>query len=162
MTKESAGLLLFRRGENGVEVFLIHPGGPYWANRDAHAWSIPKGEPEDDEELLAAARREFHEETGACPETSDPIPLAPCRQSGGKIVNAWAVEGDQDAGALRSNTFDMEWPPNSGQIQAFPEADRAAWFTLGEGRAKLHKYLLPLLDEFERHLSEGGRRNGTA
>lgn len=151
MARESAGLLLYRRREGALEVFLVHPGGPFWARRDEGAWSVPKGEPGADEELLAAARREFAEETGhtaAGPFT----PLTPRRQAGGKRVHAWAAEGDCDPVALRSNNFTLEWPPRSGRSQEFPEVDRAAWFPLDEARRRINKGQRGFLDELERLL----------
>lgn len=146
MQRVSAGLVLFRRRRGAIEVLLVHPGGPYWAKRDDGAWSIPKGEPDGDEDLLEVARREIREETGCEPD--GPFrPLTPVRQRGGKIVHAWAVQGDCDPSELRSNTFTMEWPPRSGRRQEFPEVDRAAWFTLDEARAKINEGQRPLLDE---------------
>jgi predicted NUDIX family NTP pyrophosphohydrolase len=150
MPKESAGLLLFRR-RGGVEVFLVHPGGPFWAKKDAHAWSIPKGEPARGEDPQQAALREFAEETGLS-IAGELIALAPQKQPGGKTVRAWAVEADCDPAAVRSNLFEMEWPPRSGRKQEFPEIDRAAWFPLAEARGKIHKGQTALLDELARLL----------
>ena len=147
MAGKSAGLLLYRRCREGMEVFLIHPGGPLWARKNEGAWSIPKGE-FTDEDPLEAARREFHEETGFV-ATGCFEPLEPIKQTGGKIVHAWAVDGDCDAEAIVSNTFTMLWPPRSGQWRTFPEADRAAWFALPEGREKILKSQRPLLDQLE-------------
>jgi predicted NUDIX family NTP pyrophosphohydrolase len=128
--KQSAGILAFRRRAEGqLEVLLVHPGGPFWKNKDARAWSIPKGELDAHEEVLAAARREFAEELGFHVD-GDFLPLTPVRQSGGKTVHAFAVEADFDAAQAQSNTFSLEWPPKSGQLQAFPEIDRAEWFAL--------------------------------
>jgi predicted NUDIX family NTP pyrophosphohydrolase len=132
-------------------VFLVHPGGPFWVKKDAGAWSIPKGEAEPGEDLLARARREFTEETGFT-VAGDFRPLAPIRQSGGKIVHAWAVEGDCDAAAIKSNTFDLEWPTRSGRIQAFAEVDRAGWFALAAAREKINPAQRGLLDDLERLL----------
>jgi len=151
MPKESAGLLLFRRRPDGVEVFLVHPGGPFWAKKDEHAWSIPKGEFAADEPPLAAARREFAEETGLSVE-GDVIALPPCKQSGGKVVHAFAIEGECDPSAIKSNSFTLEWPPRSGRQQEFPEVDRAAWFPLAAARAKIHKGQAPIIDALERAL----------
>ena len=152
MPKESAGLVLFRRGAGGPEIFLVHPGGPFWARKDEHAWSIPKGELDGGEDPLTAARREFAEETGLSVEGTF-CALPPCKQSGGKIVHAFAVEADADPAAVRSNLFELEWPPRSGRRQEFPEIDRAAWFPLAAARQKIHKGQLPLLDELERRLA---------
>jgi predicted NUDIX family NTP pyrophosphohydrolase len=152
MERKSAGLLMYRRRDRHVEVLLIHPGGPFWATKDDGAWSIPKGE-FTNEEPLEAAKREFREETGFSVD-GDFQSLAPIKQAGGKTVHAWAVAGDCDADAIRSNTFTMEWPPRSGQLKAYPEADRAAWFSLPQAREKILKSQQPLLDELERLLRE--------
>lgn len=148
MPKTSAGLLLYRRGPGGLEVFLVHPGGPFWAKKDAGAWSIPKGEYEAVEEPLAAAQREFFEETGLT-VAGDFHPLAPIKQPGGKTVLAWALEADCDAEAIKSNTFSMEWPPKSGRFREFPEVDRAAWFPIREARERILKGQAALLDQLE-------------
>ena len=145
----SAGLLPYRRSGGGIEVFLVHPGGPFWAKKDAGAWTIAKGEVGDGEEALQAARREFLEETGFTPEGRF-VALPPVRQKGGKLVLAWAIEADCDPARLRSNTFPMEWPPRSGRMRDFPEVDRGAWFGLAEAREKLLASQLPLLDALER------------
>jgi predicted NUDIX family NTP pyrophosphohydrolase len=145
--KFTAGLLLFRRC-NELEVLLIHPGGPFWAKKDLGAWSLPKGQIEDNEEPLDAAKREFTEETGFTVE-GEFLPLNPVRQSGGKLVHAWAVEGDCDPARLRSNLFSMEWPPKSGTLREYPEADRAAWFAIPEAR----KRILPAQKDFLEQLS---------
>jgi len=147
--KTSAGLLLFRRRGSGMDVLLVHPGGPIWAKRDAGAWSIPKGEPETGEDPLTAARREFAEELGRGVNGKF-IPLSPVRQPGGKLVLAWALEADFDANSITSNTFSMEWPPRSGRQQAFPEIDRAEWFPLDVARQKILAGQAPLLDELRR------------
>ena len=125
--KQSAGLLVYRHRAGALEIFLVHPGGPFWAKKDAGAWSIPKGEFTDDEDKLTAARREFLEETGLALDGAF-LELAPVKQAGGKLVFSWTIEQDLDAAAVRSNTFSMEWPPRSGQTKEFPEIDRAAWF----------------------------------
>jgi len=148
MARKSAGLLMYRRRAGQVEVLLVHPGGPFWAQKDEGAWSIPKGEFTDEEPPLDAARREFQEETSFA-ASGDFYPLVPIKQTGGKIVHAWAVAGDLDADAARSNTCKMEWPPHSGQWRTFPEVDRAAWFPLSQAREKLLKSQLPLLDQLE-------------
>lgn len=148
MARQSAGLLMYRRGPDMIEVFLAHPGGPFWAKKDEGAWSIPKGEIGSEEAPLEAARREFREETGF--RVDGPFrQLEPIRQSGGKLVQAWAVEGDCDPQAVRSNTFEMEWPPRSGRRQTFPEIDRADWFPLERARAKILRSQAPLLDQLE-------------
>jgi len=149
MPKKSAGIILFRRVAGGLEVLLVHPGGPLWAKKDEGAWSIPKGEFTDDEDPLSAARRECEEETGAAP-TGEFIGLDPVRQPGGKLVHAWAVESQFDAATLRSGTFHMEWPPRSGRQHEFPEVDRAEWFTIEDARRKMLKGQTPLLDHFLR------------
>lgn len=132
----SAGLLLYRSRSGRLEVLLVHPGGPFWKSRDLGAWSIPKGEPDEGEALLDAARRELAEETGFAAEGPG-LPLGQVRQRGGKIVHAFAVRGDADPEALASNTFELEWPPRSGERRAFPEVDRAAWFGLDEARRRI-------------------------
>jgi len=154
MAKVSAGLLLYRRGRNGIEVLLVHPGGPFWAKKDAGAWSIPKGEAAGSEDLLARAKQEFQEETGSAIEGRFRA-LRPVRQAGGKTVHAWAVEGDCDAAAIRSNTFTIEWPPRSGRRQEFPEVDRAQWFDLAAARAKINEGQLGLLAELAALLATG-------
>jgi predicted NUDIX family NTP pyrophosphohydrolase len=151
MPKQSAGLLLYRRRAGVLEVLLVHPGGPFWARRDEGAWSIPKGEHDADEDPLAAARREFAEETGIAP-AGEAVALTPIRQKGGKVVRAFALEGDCDPSAIRSNTFTIEWPPRSGRQQAFPEVDRAAWFSLDEARRKLNPAQSALIDDLARLL----------
>jgi predicted NUDIX family NTP pyrophosphohydrolase len=146
MPKKSAGLLLYRERAGRLEVFLVHPGGPYWARKDAGAWSIPKGEFGDDEDPLHAARREFAEETGLSAD-GECIALAPLRQPSGKLIHAFALRGDADPAQLRSNTFALEWPPKSGQMREFPEVDRAAWFTLEEAAAKIQQGQARFLDQ---------------
>jgi predicted NUDIX family NTP pyrophosphohydrolase len=141
----SAGLLMYRRRAGGVEVLLVHPGGPFWRNKDAGAWTIPKGEPAVGEELLEAAKREFEEETGVAP-VGDCAPLPPLKQKGGKVIHAWAIEGDLDPAQIRSNTFEMEWPPRSGRRAAFPEIDRAGFFSLDQARLKMNSGQVALLD----------------
>lgn len=148
MPKQSAGLLLFRQRSAVLEVLLVHPGGPFWAKKDAGAWSIPKGEILAGEEPLAAARREFEEELGAT-ISGDFVSLGVVKQPGGKHVHAWAVRGDFDPTLLKSNTFSMEWPPKSGQLRDFPEVDRAEWFDLATARTKILGGQLPLLDRLE-------------
>jgi predicted NUDIX family NTP pyrophosphohydrolase len=154
MAKQSAGILLFRKKDKDAEVLLVHPGGPFWARKDAGAWSISKGEFEAGEEPLAAAKREFAEELGSPAPDGELIELGQAKQSGGKMVYAWALEADFDAGHITSNTFEMEWPPKSGQRQEFPEADRAAWVSLAAAQIKLVKGQLPLLEALASHLGE--------
>ena len=148
--KKSAGLLLYRVRDGELEVFIAHMGGPYWANKDEGAWSIVKGEYEDGEEPLAAARREFLEETGSSPPDGPTVELGEVRQSSGKRIVAWAIEGDFDPGGVVSNTFSIEWPPRSGRQQQFPEIDRAAWFDTTTAREKLVKGQVPFIDALER------------
>jgi predicted NUDIX family NTP pyrophosphohydrolase len=140
----TAGLLMYRRQGEGIEALLVHPGGPFWAKKDEGAWSIPKGIPDNGEDLLAAARREFHEETGFNAE-GDFTPLGAHKQPGGKIVHAWAFEGDCDPSKLVSNDFEMEWPPKSGRRARFPEVDRAAWFGPREATTKILRGQQPIL-----------------
>jgi predicted NUDIX family NTP pyrophosphohydrolase len=135
---DSAGLLLFRLTAGGIQLLLGHPGGPFWKRKDHGAWSIPKGLIQPGEQALAAARREFAEETGYHP-SGECISLGQAKQPGGKLVDIWALEGDWDTSQLRSNTFEMEWPPRSGKWQTFPEIDRAAWFNLADARQKILK-----------------------
>ena len=143
--KRSAGLLLYRKRAGTLEVFLVHPGGPFWTKKDAGAWTIPKGEIGEDEDPLVAARREMAEETGFSPEGRF-IELPPVRQKAGKLVLAWAVEGDCDPAHLRSNLFEMEFPPRSGRMAEFPEIDRGDWFSLGEARGRILEAQQPFLD----------------
>ena len=144
MPRRSAGILLYRRDPD-PQVLLGHMGGPFWARKDDGAWSIPKGEYGDDEEPLAAARREFEEELGSPVPAASLTPLGELR-AGSKVLTVWAGEGDLDADAIVSGTFPLEWPPRSGRVQHFPEVDRAAWFALDEARAKLVKGQVPYLD----------------
>ncbi|HEV7774237.1 MAG TPA: NUDIX domain-containing protein [Conexibacter sp.] len=150
MAKRSAGILLFRRsGAGELEVLLVHPGGPFWARRDAGAWSIPKGEVDPGEEERACALRELEEETGAAFRDAPAeamLPLGEVRQKSGKVVSAWALEGDLDADAIVSMTFELEWPPRSGRLQTFPEVDRAGWFALPAARKKLLPAQAPFVD----------------
>lgn len=146
MAKKSAGLLMYRKRNGFLEVFLVHPGGPFWARKDAGAWTIPKGEFGDGEEPLEAAKREFEEETGFKPE-GEYHPLKLVRQAGGKIVLAWFLEGDCDASSVKSNTFTLEWPPRSGQQQEFPEVDRAGWFSIRQAMEKILKGQASFIEE---------------
>jgi predicted NUDIX family NTP pyrophosphohydrolase len=146
----SAGILLHRARDGALEVLLVHPGGPFWARKDAGAWSIPKGEHGDDENPRACALREFEEELGApAPAASALTELGTVRQRGGKQVTAFAAAGDLDPAAIRSNTFTIEWPPRSGRMQEFPEIDRAGWFGLAEAREKINAGQAELLDRLE-------------
>jgi predicted NUDIX family NTP pyrophosphohydrolase len=144
-------MLMYRFHDSQLQVLLVHPGGPLWANKDAGAWSIPKGEFDEGEDPLAAAKREFREETG-CAIDAALIPLRPLKQRGGKLVYAWMVEGDCDPAAISSNTFTIEWPPRSGRRQEFPEIDRAGWFPIDEAAAKLLAGQRGFLDELARNL----------
>jgi predicted NUDIX family NTP pyrophosphohydrolase len=152
----SSGILLYRRPRGRLEVLLAHPGGPYFARKDEGHWTIPKGEVDPGEELIAVGRREFEEETG------QPVPEGPSRelgsivQKGGKIVHAWAVEGDLDPDAGASNTFEVEWPPGSGRRQSFPEIDRVAWFDAGEARRRIKATQIPFIDRLEADLDPAG------
>jgi predicted NUDIX family NTP pyrophosphohydrolase len=151
MTKRSAGLLLFRRNGRAPELLLVHMGGPFWAKKDDGAWSIPKGLYEDNEDPLIAARREFEEETGCLPP-ADAFELGHFKQPGGKVITAWAAEGDFELRNFRSNVFEMEWPPRSGKRAEFPEADRARWFTPGEALRKVTKGQVPVVEALMRKL----------
>lgn len=142
----SAGLLFYRRRPGGVEVLLAHPGGPYWANRDEGAWSIPKGVPDDGEDLAATAEREFMEETGFPVPKTGWIPLGSVQQRSGKTVHAWAVHGEVDPAQMQSNTFSLEWPPHSGITREFPEIDRLEWFLIDHARGKLNAAQVEFLD----------------
>jgi predicted NUDIX family NTP pyrophosphohydrolase len=154
--KRSAGILLYRRAAAGPEVLLVHPGGPFWVGRNAGAWSIPKGEHGDDEDPQVCARREFAEETGTELPPGELVELGTVRQKNGKWVSAWAAEGDLDAAAITSNTFELEWPPRSGQTQTFPEVDRAGWFSLEEAREKLNPAQTAFLDRLAQLLAGAG------
>ncbi|HZO53478.1 MAG TPA: NUDIX domain-containing protein [Bryobacteraceae bacterium] len=155
MATRSAGLLMFRRTGDRFEVLLVHPGGPFWAKKDSGAWSVPKGEYAENEDPLVAARREFAEETGVEP-TGKLIPLTDLRQPSGKILSAWAVEGDCDASKIRSNMFSMEWPPKSGRMREFPEIDRGEWFPAEVARNKILRGQRDFLDELESLLGKRG------
>jgi len=158
MPTKSAGILVYRRRPTGLEVFLVHPGGPFWAKKDQGAWSIPKGEFGDAENPLDAARREFTEETG---QTIDGefMTLTPSKQPSRKIVHGFAVEGDVEADNIVSNEFELEWPPRSGVTQRFPEIDRGAWFAIAEAKKRVHAGLVPVLDELERVLGGTEQRD---
>ena len=151
----SAGILLYRLRAGTLEVFLVHPGGPFWRRKDEGAWSIPKGEVEEGAEPLATAMREFEEETGSRLH-GECVPLGAVRQPGGKLVHAWAVEGDLDPAAIVSNTFTMEWPPRSGRRESFPEIDRGEWFPLREARRRILRGQAGLIDELERAVGSAG------
>jgi predicted NUDIX family NTP pyrophosphohydrolase len=157
MTKKSAGLLMYRFRRGALEVFLVHPGGPFWANKDEGAWSLPKGEYGPDEDPFEVAGREFQEETGFAAR-GEFLPLTPLKQPSGKIISAWAFEGDCDAEAVKSNTFSLEWPPNSGQIQEFPEVDRGGWFPLDRAKEKITKGQKGFLEELANILRARGRK----
>jgi predicted NUDIX family NTP pyrophosphohydrolase len=149
MTRIAAGLVLYRRDGDALEVLLAHPGGPLFARRDEGYWSIPKGEPDADEPLLDVARREFEEETGHPAPPGSTLDLGSITQKGGKVVHAWAVEGDLDPALAHSNTFEMEWPPHSGEMRAFPEIDRVAWCDPDEARVRIKAAQIPLLERLE-------------
>ncbi len=148
MARKSAGILLWKRERDSVLVLLVHPGGPFWKNKDAGAWSIPKGEYDFDEEPLAAAKREFAEELGLLP-AGDVTPLGEIRQKAGKVVTAFALEGNFDCDNFECNSFEMEWPPKSGRRASFPEVDQAQWFALNEARHKINPAQAELIDRLE-------------
>lgn len=148
MAKKSAGIIVYRTYTGVLEVFIAHLGGPYWEKKDYRAWSFPKGEFEDDENPFDAALREFQEETGQSIQ-GDFIELTPSRNPSGKLVYAWAVEGVIDEKKIKSNLFELEWPPGSGNVQKFPEIDRGAWFNIAEAKKRVHKGLVPIFDELE-------------
>jgi predicted NUDIX family NTP pyrophosphohydrolase len=147
--KKSAGILLYRVSNQALEVLLVHPGGPFWKNKDAGAWSIPKGEFTDDEDPLQAALRELEEETGLPVKPRTAIPLTPVKQKGGKLILAWAMKGNLNTTKINSNTFELEWPPQSGKMQTFPEVDKANWFTIPVAKEKINPAQAALLDELE-------------
>ena len=149
MAKLSAGLLVYRIRANKLEVFLVHPGGPFWEHKDQNCWSIPKGEYTSEEEPLEAAKREFIEETGFEVPAGKPVELAPIKQASGKVITVWAIKGDFEVANLNSNLFTMEWPPKSGLYQEFPEADRGEWFDLETARTKIFKGQTGFLDELK-------------
>jgi predicted NUDIX family NTP pyrophosphohydrolase len=163
VAKLSAGLLLFREGpQRGVEVLLVHPGGPYWARKDDGAWSIPKGEYEPGDDAAARAEVEFEEELGRAAPPGPRADLGEIRQAGGKRVHAWAVRGDFDADTVVSNTFELQWPPGSGEVRTFPEVDRAAWFSLDDARVKLLSGQRPLLARLRELLEHPGSGDPSA
>ena len=154
MTKRSAGILLFRKGHDGVELLLAHPGGPFWANKDAGVWSIPKGEYDETEGAEIAAKREMREETGFV-ASGQLFELGTYRQPSGKLVSAWATEGDFDPRDLKSNNCQVEWPPKSGRLIDVPEIDRAAWFSIEEALTKITKGQIPIIQALAKKLSDG-------
>lgn len=151
-SKQSAGILLFRKNKSDLEVFLVHPGGPFWKNKDEGVWSIPKGELNENEESLPAAIREFFEETGVS-LSGDFIPLNPVLLKSGKKVFAWALEKDIDAETILSNNFEMEWPPKSGSMQSFPEIDGGEWFTVARAKKKINGMQVAFINELENKIS---------
>ncbi|HET9521417.1 MAG TPA: NUDIX domain-containing protein [Candidatus Limnocylindrales bacterium] len=151
-SRTSAGILLYRRAATGFEVLLAHPGGPFFSRRDEGHWTIPKGEVDAGEDLLAVARREFEEETGLPAPSGQPVALGSIVQKGGKVVHAWALEGDLDPSVAASNTFTIEWPPGSGRRREFPEIDRVAWFDPAEARRRLKPTQVPLVERLEAEL----------
>ena len=150
---KTAGVLLYRRRNSALEVFLVHPGGPFWAKKDLGAWSIPKGELSDEEEPLNAAKREFQEETGFALQ-GDFIELGPLKQRSGKLVYAWALEGDCNAEAIKSNLFSLEWPPRSGKRREYPEVDRAGWFALDLAKRKIIPGQIGFLEELQQMMNK--------
>lgn len=154
-SRQSAGILMYRQKDGHLEVLLVHPGGPVWARRDLAAWSIPKGEYEPGEEPLNAARREFGEELGTPLPEGETVDLGEIRQKSGKRVRAWAIAGDLDTDRAQSNTFEMEWPPRSGQRREFPEVDRAEWFDLPTARERINPAQVPLLDRLREMVAAG-------
>lgn len=156
-TKRSAGIVLYRVRDGDLEVFLVHPGGPYWSNKDDGAWSIPKGEFEEGDDPLAAARREFHEETGFHVNGQFRA-LSPLKQPSGKVIHAWAVEGAIDPARVASNTFSLEWPPHSGKRRDFPEVDKAEWFSLPTAQRKLIPGQRGFLDQLQQLVRDSGVR----
>ena len=162
----SAGILLYRYRPGGLEVLLAHPGGPYFTNRNIGHWTIPKGEPGEEDDLLQAASREFHEETGfalaevATDTTLAPIPLGTVTQASGKVVHAWALAGDLDPAASTSNTFEMSWPPGSGRLEVFPEIDRVAWFSIPEARRRANRSQAAFIDRLGAALPDREVRSG--
>lgn len=153
MSKLSAGIIAFRKNNKyEIEVLLVHPGGPFWKNKDEGAWSIPKGEYTEGEDALAAAKREFEEETGNVLPDAEVIPLQPVKIKSGKVITAWAVKADFDKCFIQSSVFEMEWPPRSGKKQFFPEVDKAEWFTLEQARQKINTGQIVLLEYFEKAL----------
>lgn len=148
MPKTSAGILMYRWVGGALQVLLVHPGGPFWANKDVGAWSIPKGEIGEGKDALAEAQREFQEETGFV-VSGDFIPLEAIKQKGGKTIVAWAVQGDLDTGQMHSNTFEMEWPPKSGRVGVFPEIDKAKWFSLSEAKEKINPAQWALVEQLK-------------
>lgn len=151
-SRTSAGILLYRRAATGFEVLLAHPGGPFFSRRDEGHWTIPKGEVDAGEDLLAVARREFEEETGLPAPSGQPVALGSIVQKGGKVVHAWALEGDLDPSVAAGNTFTIEWPPGSGRRREFPEIDRVAWFDPAEARRRLKPTQVPLVERLEAEL----------
>jgi predicted NUDIX family NTP pyrophosphohydrolase len=151
--RRSAGILLHHGRGDALEVLLVHPGGPFWARRDTGAWSIPKGEYVDGEDALAAARREFAEELGTAPPDGEPVDLGEVRQKSGKLVHAWALEGDLDPSSIESNTFSLEWPPRSGRFREVPEVDRAEWFSVDDARERINPAQVELLERLRAALT---------
>ena len=153
MAKQSAGILVYRRKNKHIEVFLVHPGGPFWLKKDLGAWSIPKGEIEEEEDPMKVALREFKEETGQV-VNGDFTPLQPVEQKGGKIIIAWAIEGEVNEDKIVSNTFEIEWPPKSGRMKSFPEVDKAAWFSIDAAKEKINPAQINFIDELTTNLRD--------
>ncbi len=154
MPKHSAGILLYKKENGQLQVFLVHPGGPFWVKKDYHVWSIPKGLLEPGEDAWQAALREFKEETGFKSHPVKPLPLSPVKLKSGKIIYAWAVEGQADPDRLKSNTFELEWPPHSGRLQTFPEIDKGAWFDCVTAKEKINTQQAHFIDELQRKISK--------
>ena len=155
MNKTSAGILLYRIQNDHIELLLVHPGGPFWKNKDEGAWSIPKGEYTAEEDPLAAALRELAEETGINVKKDICVPLSPVKQKSGKLVLAWAMKGDLDINKIKSNMFEMEYPARSGKIKSFPEIDKAAWFSISMAKGKINTAQISLIDELVKKLETG-------
>jgi predicted NUDIX family NTP pyrophosphohydrolase len=152
--KRSAGILLYRRREERIEVLLVHPGGPFWSKKDDGAWFVPKGELEGEEDALAAARREFREELGSDAPAQEALSLGTVKNKSGKLIYAWALEGELDPESVKSNTFELEWPPRSGKMREFPEVDRANFFSLEAAQSKMHEAEQPFLERLRTLLAE--------
>ena len=161
MSKQSAGILVYRYQNFQIELLLVHPGGPFYVKRDLGVWSIPKGEYEDGEDPCKVAKREFQEETGNVLTSERMIPLTSVKSKGGKILHVWATEGEFENAFISSNHFELEWPPRSGKLQSFPEVDKAEWFSSADARLKIFPYQIPIIDQLEHILGSNGRKTKT-